>query len=100
MLWLQVPAWGWLGGMHATSVLPDRRRRGSGRVISVGSRLGRPAQNRMSVSVFQGEASGAGVVTAALREAAAGPPMAGPSAASQAALPAARLPPSPCFPAK
>lgn len=89
MLWFQARAWGWLGGIRATWVLPDHNQ-GSGRVISRGGAgWGGPRGITCLSLSSRGEASGAGMVTAALRDTAAGPPRPGPSAASRVALPAA-----------
>ena len=95
MLWFQARAWGWLGGICATWVLPDHNQ-GSGRVISRGGAgWGGPRGITCPSLSSRGEASGAGMVTAALRDTAAGPPRPGPSAASRVALPAApRGPPA------
>lgn len=103
MLWFQARAWGWLGGIRATWVLPDHNQ-GSGRVISRGGAgWGGPRGITCPSLSSRGEASGAGMVTAALRDTAAGPPRPGPSAASRVALPTAPwglLPPALCFPTK
>lgn len=55
MLWFQAQAWGWLGGIHATWVLPDHRQ-GSSRVISGGGEQVGEAHAESSIHLYLPEA--------------------------------------------